>query len=102
MWKASINEGVAIWRHEDGLRTIAASPSGVMAILGPRIGRYIKGERRLLDLLAQCGDEETEQALLHAWSAHVRAVVERDAPTLESILDLETEPLRMPKKGDFA
>jgi hypothetical protein len=100
-WKASINEGVAVWRHADGLGTIAASPQGVFAIIGPRMGRFIKGERRLLDLLAQCTDEETEQALLHAWSAHLRGVVERDAPALESILDHETEPLRMPKRGDL-
>ena len=100
-WKASINEGVAVWRHADGLGTIAASPQGVFAIIGPRMGRFIKGERRLLDLLAQCTDEETEQALLHAWSAHLRAVVERDAPLVESILDGEREPLIMPKRGDL-
>ena len=101
MWKASINEGVAVWRHADGIGTIAASPQGVFILIPPKMGRFIKGERRLLDLLAQCTDEETEQALLHAWSAHLRGVVERDAPALESILDHETEPLRMPKRGDL-
>ena len=40
-------------------------------------------------------------ALLHAWSAHLRAVVERDAPLVESILDGEREPLAMPKRGDL-
>ena len=100
-WKASIADGGHVWRHKDGIGTIAASAQGVFVLIPPRLGRFIKGERRLLDILAQCTDEETEHALIMAWSAHLRAVAERDAPLAESILDGEREPLAMPKRGDL-
>ena len=82
-WTRAHRDGCEVWTHTDGLRTIAASVRGVFVILGPRLGRFVKGESRLLDVLAYACDEETEAALLSAWAFYVRAVVERDASMLE-------------------
>lgn len=81
-WTRTTRDGCEVWTHTDGQRTVAASVFGVMAILGARVGRYVKGERKLLELLAYAGDEETESVLIRAWAYHVRAVIERDADML--------------------
>jgi hypothetical protein len=99
-WTKSNADGVTKWTSEEGARVIAASDKGVFALVGQRLGRFIKGERRLLELLAQVCDDDTESVLLEAWQAHVHAVIERDAPLIPQLTD--EAPLRMPRKGDFA
>lgn len=76
-WKRATEEGVELWRHADG-QVIAGSIRGVMAILGGRVHKFVRGERALLELLAQVCNKEVEGLLLEAWSAHVRARISRE------------------------
>lgn len=98
-WKRSIEEGVAVWR--DGARQIAADHRGMMVIMGPRFGRFVRSSKRLLDVFAMCASEDDEAAVAAAWAHHLElAAADSERQPLTERDDSPVYPLRPFRTGD--
>ena len=92
-WKRSIEEGVAVWR--DGARQIAADHRGMMVIMGPRFGRFVRSSKRLLDVFAMCNNEADEAAVAAAWAHHLElALADAEPQPITARDDSPVYPLR--------